>query len=143
MDSIILTSIIAAASACIGALIPCLFSYLGRNKEYKMERLSKIEEIRRAEYAIYLEALQTMINDSSRYNFLQLQTSTNRLLLFAGPALSAIVNEYYTNLIERNNSGNPLLLAEHDEYQTKIVNAMRCEMGVSTKGLRKVRIVRA
>ena len=30
MDNIVLTSIIAAAAACLGALIPSVFSYLGK-----------------------------------------------------------------------------------------------------------------
>ena len=66
MDNILLTSIIASASACVGALIPCLFAFLGKRQEYEMERLSKIEDVRRSEFAVYLESLQRMVNDGNR-----------------------------------------------------------------------------
>ena len=57
MNYVILTSVIAAASACIGALIPCVFSYLGKCNEYKYDRISKIDEIRRNEYNNFIESL--------------------------------------------------------------------------------------
>lgn len=143
MDNILLTSIIASASACVGALIPCLFAFLGKRQEYEMERLSKIEDVRRSEFAVYLESLQRMVNDGNRENFLKLQESTNRILLYAGQELSSIVYEYYINLIDRTNSGTQFSLKEHDEYQTKIVNAMRHELGVSKDELICVRVIRA
>ena len=99
MNATILTSIIAAAAACLGALVPCLFSYLGKKKEYQIARIEQIEQIRRTEYSFYLDVLQQMINESNRDNFLLLQKSTNRLLLFAGPELSTIINEYYNTII--------------------------------------------
>lgn len=79
MNATILTSIIAAAAACLGALVPCLFSYLGKKKEYQIARIEQIEQIRRTEYSFYLDVLQQMINESNR------EKSTNRLLLFQGP----------------------------------------------------------
>lgn len=143
MDNILLTSIIASASACVGALIPCLFAFLGKRQEYEMERLSKIEDVRRSEFAVYLESLQRMVNDGNRENFLKLQESTNRILLYAGQELSSIVYEYYITLIDRTNSGKQFSLNEHDVYQTKIVNAMRHELGVSKDELISVRVIRA
>lgn len=143
MDNIVLTSIIAAAAACLGALIPSVFSYLGKKQEFAMERLAKLDDVRRSEFAIYLESLQRMINEGNRENFLKLQESTNRVLLFAGPALSNLVNDYYNTLVDRTNSGRPLLLNEQEGFQTEIVNAMRIELGVSTSKLTRVRLIRA
>lgn len=143
MDNIVLTSIIPAASACLGALIPSLFSYLVKRQEYDIERLAKIDDLRREEFAIYLDCLQQMLNEGNKYNFLKLQTSTNKLLLYSGPELSNLVNDYYNTLIDRANLGHPLLHNEQEEYQTKIVNAMRAELGVSNTKLKRVRLIRA
>ena len=46
MDNTILTALIAAGSACIGALIPSLFSYLGKRKEYENDKKWKMFEER-------------------------------------------------------------------------------------------------
>lgn len=143
MNTTILTSTIAAAAACLGALVPCLFSYLGKKKEHQIARLEQIEQIRRAEYSLYLDVLQQMVNESNRDNFLLLQKSTNRLLLFAGSELSTIINEYYNTIITNTNAGKPTLNQEYTSYQTKIVNAMRSELGVSTAELEKVKFIGA
>ena len=142
MDSTLLTAIIAAGSACIGALIPSLFSYLGKRKEYENDRKAKLEEIRRKVYNEYIDALQTMINVGNRDNFLPLQASTNKILLFAGPRLSSLVNQHYNDIVQRTLQGKPLTLEEHTRYQTGIFNAMREELGVSTEKLEKVSMVR-
>ena len=68
---------------------------------------------------------------------------TNRILLYAGPKLSSIVYEYYITLIEGTNSGKQFHLKEHDEYQTKIVNAIRAELGLYESKLTRVRVIRA
>ena len=143
MDNTMCTALIAAISACIGALIPSLFSYLGKRQEYKNDRTAKIEEIRRNEYCLYIETLQAMINEDNRDNFLALQKSTNRLLLFSGEELSKIINEYYSELVERTNENTQLTLEEQIEYQTKIFNTMRNEIGVDITKLKKVSMVRA
>lgn len=143
MDNTLLTALIAAGSACIGALIPSLFSYLGKRKEYKNDRDAKLEEIRRTEYNNFIESLQTMINEGSIENFITLQACINRILLFAGPKLSALVNKYYKDLIQRTSQENPLTLEEQTRYQTDIFNAMRDELGVSTEKLDKVSMVQA
>lgn len=143
MENTILTALIAAGSACIGALIPSLFSYLGKRREYKNDRKAKLEEIRRKEYNQYIEALQTMVNDGNRENFLSLQASTNRLLLFAGPKLSKLVNQYYNYVIKKALQDKPITLAEQTKYQTDIFNAMREELCVSKKDLENVSLVRA
>ena len=143
MDSTLLTAIIAAGSACIGALIPSLFSYLGKREEYKNDRDAKLEEIRRKEYNNYIEALQTMVNDGNRDNFLTLQTCTNRILLFAGPELSVLVNKYNNEVVQRTLQQKPLTLEEQTTYQTNILNAMRKELGISKEKLEKVSMFRA
>lgn len=72
MDNIVLTSIIAAGSACLGALIPSLFSLLGKKQEYAIERLAKIDDVRREEFAIYLDSLQRMVNEGNRDIFFEI-----------------------------------------------------------------------
>lgn len=143
MDNIVLTSIIAAAAACMGALIPSVFSYLGKKEEYVLGRLAKIDDVRRSEFAIYLDSLQRMVNESNRDNFLKLQASTNKVMLYSGPGLSNLVIDYYNTLVERTNSGRPLLHNEQEEFLTEIVNAMRTELGITKAKLKRVRLIRA
>ena len=143
MDNTILTALIAAGSACIGALIPSLFSYLGKRKEYENDKKAKMEDVRRKAYYEYIEALQTMINAGNRDNFLLLQASTNKLLLYAGSELSGLINQYYNDIIQKTLQGGPLTLEEQTKYQTDIINEMRKELGVTKEKLDKVSIVRA
>lgn len=143
MDNTLLTAFIAAGAACLGALIPSLFSYLGKRKEYENDKKAKLEEIRRKVYNEYIDALQAMINAGNRDNFLSLQASTNKILLFAGPILSSLVNQHYNDIVQRTLQGKPLTLEEHTRYQTDIINAMREELGVSMEKLEKVSMVRA
>lgn len=143
MDNTILTALIAAGSACIGALIPSLFSYLGKRKEYENDKKAKMEDVRRKAYYEYIEALQTMINAGNRDNFLLLQASTNKLLLYAGSDLSGLINQYYNDIIQKTLQGGPLTLEEHTKYQTDIINEMRKELGVTKEKLDKVSIVSA
>lgn len=143
MDNTLYTAIIAAGSALMGALIPSLFSYFTRQKEFENEQKVRLEEVRREEYCLYIETLQAMINENNRDNFLALQKSTNRLLLFSGEELSKIINEYYSELVERTNENTQLTLEEQIEYQTKIFNTMRNEIGVDITKLKKVSMVRA
>lgn len=58
MDNTLLTAFIAAGSACLGALIPSLFSYLEKRKEYENDKKAKLEEIRRKVYNEYIDALK-------------------------------------------------------------------------------------
>ena len=101
MDNTILTALIAAGSACIGALIPSLFSYWGKRNEYENDKKAKLEDIRRKAYCEYIEALQRMINAGNRENFLLLQASTNKLLLYAGSKLSGLINQYFNDVIQK------------------------------------------
>lgn len=143
MDNTLFTAIIAASSALMGALIPSLFSYFTRQKEFENEQKVRLEKLRMEEYCLYIETLQAMINEGNRDNFLALQKSTNRLLLFSGKELSKIINEYYSELVERTNENTQLTLEEQIEYQTKIFNTMRNEIGVDITKLKKVSMVRA
>lgn len=142
MDSTLLTALIAAGSACIGALIPSIFSYLGKRKEFQNEKTAELEEIRRKACGEYIEALQAMVNDGTRDNFLALQACTNRILLFAGPGLSVLVNKYYNDVVQRTLQQKPLTLEEQTIYQTNIFNTMRKELGVSKEKLERVSMVK-
>lgn len=143
MDNTILTALIAAGSACIGALIPSLFSYWGKQNEYENDKKAKLEDIRRKAYYEYIEALQRMINAGNRENFLLLQASTNKLLLYAGSKLSGLINQYYNDIIQKTLQGESLTLKEQTKYQTDIFNEMRKELGITKEELDIVSVVRA
>lgn len=89
------------------------------------------------------DILQQMVNEGNRDNFLLLQKSINRLLLFAGPKLSLIINEYFNTLVTDANAGKPTLRDKHVNYQTLIVNAMRAELGGSAIELEQAQFVKA
>ena len=143
MDTNLSTALIAAGSACLGALIPCLFSYFGKRQEFNNNRKTQLDDIRRNAFKDFIKALQTMMNDGSKNSFLTLQESVNNLLLFAGPKLSSSVNEFYTILIQRTIQGNPLTEEEQTKYRTDIINAMRKEIGISDDELKKVTMIKA
>lgn len=143
IDHTILTAIIAAVSACVGALIPSLFSYLGKRKEYENDKKAKLEDIRRRAYYEYIEALQTMINAGNRENFLLLQASTNKLMLYAGTKLSGLINQYYNDIIQKALREEHLTLEEQTKYQTDIFNEMRKELGITEENLDIVSLVHA
>ncbi len=143
MDNTILTALIAAGSACIGALIPSLFSYWGKRNEYENDKKAKLEDIRRKAYCEYIEALQRMINAGNRENFLLLQASTNKLLLYAGSKLSGLINQYFNDVIQKTLLGESLTLEEQTKYQTDIFNEMRKELGITKEELDIVSVVRA
>ena len=143
MDDTILTALIAAGSTCIGALIPSLFSYLGKRKEYENDKKAKLEDIRRKAYYEYIEAIQRMINAGNRENFLLLQASTNKLLLYAGSRLSGLINQYYNDIIQKTLQGESLTLKEQTKYQTDIFNEMRKELGITKEELDIVSVVSA
>ena len=52
-------------------------------------------------------------------------------------------NEYYNKLVESANQEIPMSLEEQTKYQTDIFNAMRKELGISTKELKKASMIRA
>lgn len=137
-----ITALIAAVSACIGALIPCLFSYLGKKKDYEINRNAQLEEIRRKEYSDYIQSLQNMINNENSDNFRSLQANTNRLLLFSGPELSKLVNIYFSELVTRSNSRNPFTSEELTTYHTLIFNTMRKELGVTGGKIDNIPVVK-
>lgn len=141
MDNTILTAIIAAASASVGAIIPSLFSYLGKRKEYENDKKAKLEDLQRRTYYEYIEALQKIINSGNRDNFLLLQASTNKLLLYAGSKLSSLINQYYNDITQRSLQRKPLTLEEQTKYQTYIFNAMRKELGIAKEKLDTVSMV--
>lgn len=141
MDTTILTAVIAASAAFIGALIPSIFSYLGKQKEYKNDQNAKLEEIRRKEYSNYIQALQIMVNEGNKENFLQLQASTNNVMLFAGPKLSDLVSRYFNDVVQRALQQKSLTLEEQNTYLSNIFNAIREELGISKEKLKKVSMV--
>ncbi len=137
------TAIIAGASALVGSLIPTASSLLTKRWDYTKEEERKWKEIRREEYVKYVEALQNMVNNGDRDNFLQLQISTNRLLLFAGTDVSTLVNNFLNTIVTRTIQKNPLTQEEVEEYETNIINTMRKELDISKNKLKKVSFVKA
>ena len=141
MDDKILIAIISAGSAIIGGLVPAIFSYFTKKKELKsnldiLQEQSRISrdstniEIRRCEYSKFIDALQKERNTGS--NFVDFQNSVNKILLFADHKTAVLINAYYTDICY-GSMGRQTALSndKHDEYQQKIINSMRYDLGVS------------
>lgn len=137
MDNTLLTALITGGSACMGALIASLFSYLSMGKQNKFDRNSKLEEIRILEYKEYLDSIQKLVNDGTSWdNYYQFKLSSNRLMLFAGSELCKNVTEY-CNKLERTVIDKGFSFNQKDAY-TSILNAMRKEIGVTKEELKDV-----
>ena len=137
----IISAVIAACSACVGALIPSVFSYLAQKKINDDRRKIMWEELRRNEYCQYIESLQLAMNESNEDNIRILQNATNRLLLYSGNKLTMLSNQYFKKLIDSANTGEFLTYDEQVKYHTEIVNEMRNEMGNENKTLDSVILV--
>lgn len=142
METEIQTAIIAGLSALVGAIIPTVFSYFEKKLDYQKEEKKKWKEIRREEYAKYVEALQNMVNEGEIDNFLPLQASTNRLILFADTELSSLVKKFFNTIVIRTNQSKPLSKDEIEKYETDIINTMRKELDISKEKLTTVSFVK-
>ena len=141
MDNTLITALIAAGSALLGALIPAIFSYIGIKRELINTNSSKLYDIRRQEYVNYLDSLQNMINNSNESNFILFQNSTNKLIIYADKKLSKLVNDYLQTIVNRTNSGDRISLEENIYFQTRIVNEMRAEIGITNGDLDQVSLI--
>ena len=99
-------------------------------------------EIKRKDYNDFIIALQTMVNDGNRDNFLNIQKCTNRLLLSADFKTSTLVNQFYTDVIQRTLANNPLNKEEMNKYFTEIINSMRADLDYSSSKINTI-IVKA
>lgn len=145
MDDKILIAIISAGSAIVGGLVPAIFTFFAKKKElesnlkilkeqHSINQDNTHKEIRRLEYAKFIEALQKERNTQN--NFSNLQDCVNRILLFADDNTASLINEYYTAICFGVMKREPLLNAnQHDKYQKDIINSMRNDLGVSSKEL--------
>lgn len=143
MDNTLTTALIAAGSALLGSLIPAIFNYLGIKRELKNSNISKLNELKRNEFVNYLSALQAMINNGDESSFNSFQNSTNKLIVYADKELAKLVNDYLQTMVVRTNSGKSLTEDENIGFQTRIVNEMRKEIGITDGGINQVSLIRA
>ena len=130
MDNTLLTALIAAGSACLGALIPSLTSYGLARLNNKKELSMKTTDVQRNKYKELIAAIQAMMNNSSETNFCNLQNAVNDVLLFAGKDTAKIVSSYYHSIVELQNAGTGLNPQQHQKFQMDIINAMRKDLGI-------------
>lgn len=135
------TALIAAGSAFLGALVPSVFSYLGKRQEFKNAKKVRLNEIKIQVYEEYFNTLQNMVQNSNPDNFSALQSSTIKILMFADKGLANIVNDYIRRLVQSTTT-TPLTKEQHMDYQTKIINEIRKELGYTSSDLEKIEIVR-
>lgn len=130
MDNTLLTALIAAGSACIGALIPSVTSYGLARMNNKKDLSSKTIENQRNTYKNLIVAIQAMMNESNENNFNVFQSAVNDVLLFAGKNTANKVSNYYHNIVNLQNKGTGLNAKQHQQYQKDIINSMRKDLGI-------------
>ena len=140
MDKTIYIAMISACSAIFGAFVPLVISYFTKkkelensielmNKQYNNNQNTTNIEIKRREYAAFIDALQQERNTGN--NFADFQNSVNKILLFANDKTASLINNYFIAICNAEISKQELTEDVHDESQCKIINAMRADLGVS------------
>ena len=130
MPSELLLAIVSASSALIGALIPTWFNYNNNLKQNKFIKERALHEKQKDVYWIVMSALQNIINDTSPANFLELQKAVLLISVYGDNETSTSMNNYYRALVESSSTMVLLNGAEHQRYQTEIINGMRQNLGL-------------
>ena len=143
MNETLLISLIAAGSACLGALIPSLFSFLSLRIQFKNEKKLKNSDKQTEEYVAYIEAMQYMMNNPFDPNgFIVFQQHVNKVLLFSEKKTAELISEYYHTMIELQQQNKGLTPENHKKFQNDIINSMREDLlGVSSKKADKLYLI--
>lgn len=142
MNDTLTIAIVAASSAIIGALVPAIFSYLNDRRLSKEKEKEQNRQLKVQKYSLFIDSLQYFMNHIDDINaFISFQNSINSLLLFADNNTAKITNEYWKKMIKLNAERRGLNAQEHTEFQTKIFNSIRTDIGVSSEKLENVLLI--
>jgi len=131
MNDTILIAIISASSALVGALIPTLFTYFKNKEQNKFELKKGLLENQKVVYDEILIALQNMINHQGNEEFKALQKASIKLAIYGDNDSSKAMNDYYNEVTKSGQSlRNPLSKDEHKNYQKRIINGIRKNLGL-------------
>lgn len=131
MDDKILIAIISASSALIGSLIPTLLSYFKNKDQNEFELKKDLLVNQKVVYDEILIALQNMINNQGNEEFKALQKASIKLAIYGDNNSSNAMNDYYNDVIKAGqNLRKPLTKDEHKNYQERIINGIRQNLGL-------------
>ncbi|MBW6480890.1 MAG: hypothetical protein K0B37_15780 [Bacteroidales bacterium] len=124
-------SIIAAASALLGALIPTIFNYINNVRQNRFELKKSLLEKQKEVYWELMEALQEIINNTADDEFKRLQKSVLKISIYGDNNSSISLNRYFQELIKFSLGQRiPLSQEEHSLFQKEILNGMRHQLGL-------------
>lgn len=124
-------SIIAAASALLGALIPTIFNYINNVRQNRFELKKSLLEKQKEVYWELMEALQEIINNTADEEFKRLQKSVLKISIYGDNISSVTINKYYRELIKFSKRQRDILTKEeHNTFQKEILNGMRQYLGL-------------
>lgn len=124
-------SIIAAASALLGALIPTIFNYINNVRQNNFELKKSLLEKQKEVYWELMEALQEIINTTNDEEFKKLQKSVLKISIYGDNSSSVSLNRYFQELIRFSRGQRiPLSQEEHRLFQKEILNGMRQHLGL-------------
>lgn len=142
MDINVWTAIIAASSAIIGSAVPSIITYLSQKANFKNQIAQKNYDIKAKEYNEFLQTMQDFMNNTnSSQHFYSYQNAVNKVLLIADNDTAIYINQYFQAQIKGANERDPLDAEKHIDFQTKIVNSIRKDMGISNENLDKILMV--
>lgn len=126
MEIAIQTALIAAGSAFLGALVPSVFSYLGKRQEYKNKKKVRLDERKINVYEQYLIAAQDIVQNKNEDKIKALQVATIKLRLYADDKdLVKYADEYFEHLTDSSLTTGK----GHKYYQDHIISFIRKELG--------------
>ncbi|MFV8343607.1 hypothetical protein [Flavobacterium sp. XS2P39] len=132
MDDKILIAIISASSALVGSFIPTIFTYFKTKDQFQFELKKDLLANQKSVYDGILIALQNMINNQGNEEFEALQKASIKLAIYGDNNSAKAMNEYYNEVTKSGrNARIPLTKEEHKEYQEKIINGIRQNLGLN------------
>lgn len=133
----IIVGVISAAAAIMGSSV----GLISQIAEHSHDRKARMIERRINAYLDFIDSMQLFMNRSSSENFTKFQRAANVIMIIAANPVSTEVNAYYMHLVESSNNQNPLNEKEHSQYQNRIINLMRKDVGAASIDLENVRLV--
>jgi hypothetical protein len=130
MDEKILIGVISASSAIIGGIIPTLSAYFNTKNQNEFELKKDLIANQKNVYDEVLIALQNIINNSGVEENKAFQKASNKLAIFGDNASAKAMNDYYYELINAQKLGVPVTTDEHRNYQKRIINGIRKNLGL-------------
>lgn len=131
MDERILLALIAGCSALLGSLIPTIVGYMNNKEQRRFEAKKSLLEKQDRIYSDLMLKLQQVINTQKNEDFFDLQRAVMEVSVYGDDKTSAAANEYYTAIVSSAQpGGTPLVKAQHQSHQTRILNGMRLSLGL-------------